>query len=110
MGAQPLLHRVRRPHGWVILLVVGLVAATAIGVVVDRTVRSQPTPAARPELQRILDGLVTGPDRIAPGMTAYVAGPGGTWLGSAGVANVQTGEPMRPEAGCAWTATASSGR
>jgi D-alanyl-D-alanine carboxypeptidase len=98
MGAQPLLHRVRRPHGWVILLVVGLVAATAIGVVVDRTVRSQPTPAARPELQRILDGLVTGPDRIAPGVTAYVAGPGGTWLGSAGVANVQTGEPMRPEA------------
>jgi hypothetical protein len=58
MGAQPLLHR--RPHGWVVLLVVGLVATAAIGVVVDRTVRSQPTPAAaRPELQRILDGLVT---------------------------------------------------
>jgi D-alanyl-D-alanine carboxypeptidase len=97
-GAQPLLHRVRRPHGWVVLLVAGLVAAAAIGVVVDRTVRSQPAPLARPELQRVLDGLVTGPDRIAPGVTAYVAGPRGTWLGSAGVANVQTGAPMGPDA------------
>jgi D-alanyl-D-alanine carboxypeptidase len=97
-GAQPLLHRVRRPHGWAVLLVVGLVVAVAIGVVVDRTVRSEPTPAAHPELQRILDGLVTGPDRIAPGVTALVAGPGGTWLSSAGVANVQTSELMRPDA------------
>jgi D-alanyl-D-alanine carboxypeptidase len=96
--AQPLPHRARRPHGWVVLLVAGLVAAAAIGVVVDRTVRSRATPAARPELQRILDGLVTGPHRIAPGVTAYVSGPHGTWLGSAGVANVQTGEPMRPDA------------
>jgi CubicO group peptidase (beta-lactamase class C family) len=96
-GAQPLLHRVRRPHGWAVLLVVGLVVA-AVGVVVDRTVGSQAPLAGRAELQRILDGLVTGPDRIAPGVAAYVAGPGGTWMGSAGVANVQTGEPMRPDA------------
>jgi D-alanyl-D-alanine carboxypeptidase len=97
-GAQPLPHRVRRPHGWVVLLLVGLVTTAAIGVVVDRTVRFQPTPVARPELQRILDGLVTGPDRIAPAVTALVAGPHGTWLGSAGVANVQTGAPMGPDA------------
>jgi D-alanyl-D-alanine carboxypeptidase len=97
-GAQPLLLRVRRPHGWAVLLVAGLVVAAAVGVVVDRTVGSQAPSAGRAELQRILDGLVTGPDRIAPGVAAYVAGPGGTWMGSAGVANVQTGEPMRPDA------------
>jgi D-alanyl-D-alanine carboxypeptidase len=96
-GAQPFLHRVRRPHSWVVWLVAGLIAASAIGVVVvDRTVRSQPAPVAPAELQRILDGLVTGPDRIAPGVTAYVAGPRGSWLGSAGVANVTSGEPMQP--------------
>jgi D-alanyl-D-alanine carboxypeptidase len=48
----------------------------------------------RPELQRVLDALVTGPSRIAPGATAYVSGPRGTWSGSAGVANVATGERM----------------
>jgi D-alanyl-D-alanine carboxypeptidase len=97
-GVQPVPHRVRRPHGWVVLLVVGLLVVAAVGVVVDRTVGSQPTPVARPELQQILDGLVTGPGRIAPGVTAYVSGPHGGWLGSAGVANVQSGEPMRPDA------------
>jgi D-alanyl-D-alanine carboxypeptidase len=79
-------------------LVLGLVAAAAVGVVVDRTAGSKETPATRAGPQRILDGLVTGPDRIAPGVTAYVVGPHGVWLGSAGVANPQTGEPMRPDA------------
>jgi D-alanyl-D-alanine carboxypeptidase len=97
-SAPSVLHRIRRPHSWVVWLIAGLVAASAIGVVVDRTVRSQPAAVARADLQRILDGLVTGPDQIAPGVTAYVAGPHGTWLGSTGVANVQTGEPMRPDA------------
>jgi D-alanyl-D-alanine carboxypeptidase len=45
-------------------------------------------------MQEILNGLVTGPDRLAPGATAYVSGPQGTWVGSAGVADVITGEPM----------------
>ena len=31
-------------------------------------------------------------------MTAYVSGPHGTWIGSAGIANVKTREPMRPDA------------
>src|SRR5690242_20097155 len=48
---------------------------------------------ARPtELQRILDGVVTGRDRLAPGATAFVTGPRGTWIGSAGVADVATRE------------------
>jgi D-alanyl-D-alanine carboxypeptidase len=54
--------------------------------------------AARPELQRILDALVTGPDRIAPGATAYVRTPTWTWRGSAGLADVSTGEAMKPDA------------
>ena len=55
---------------------------------------------------------MSGPKRIAPGVTAYVSGPHGTWVGSAGIANVKTGEPMRPAArmrlesvGKLWTAT-----
>lgn len=41
---------------------------------------------------------MTGPQRVAPGATAYLSGPNGTWIGSAGIANVKTGEPMRPDA------------
>ncbi|MGZ6709702.1 MAG: serine hydrolase domain-containing protein [Solirubrobacteraceae bacterium] len=54
--------------------------------------------AARPDLQRVLDGLVEGPHRIAPGATAYVSGPHGTWAGSAGVADLATRAPMRADA------------
>ena len=32
------------------------------------------------------------------GATAYVFGPHGTWVGSAGIANVKTGEAMQPDA------------
>jgi D-alanyl-D-alanine carboxypeptidase len=52
----------------------------------------------QPELQRVLDGVVTGQSMIAPGATAFVAGPHGTWSGAAGLANVKTGERMRPDA------------
>ena len=52
----------------------------------------------RPELQAILDELVAGPARIAPGATAYVADSRGTWLGSSGTRDVRTGEPMPADA------------
>jgi D-alanyl-D-alanine carboxypeptidase len=52
----------------------------------------------RPDVQRTLDSLVTGPKRIAPGLTAFVAGPRGTWLGSAGWANVTKQVRMEPDA------------
>jgi D-alanyl-D-alanine carboxypeptidase len=71
--------------------------AAGVAVAVDRTVFSRGTQASRPDLQRILDGLVTGPQRVAPGATAYVLGPHGAWVGSAGIANVKTGEPMPPD-------------
>ncbi len=51
--------------------------------------------AARPELQRILDDLVAGRYRLAPGATAFVSGPRGTWVGSAGVADITTKVSMR---------------
>jgi hypothetical protein len=92
-GAQPLPHRVRWLHRWVVWLVAGLVMAAGIAVGVDRAfLAGQET---RPEfMQGILDGVVTGPNRLAPGATAYVFGPHGTWVGSAGVADVKTAEPM----------------
>ena len=54
--------------------------------------------AARPELQAILDSLVVGRARIAPGATAYVLDERGAWLGAAGVADVRSREPMPVDA------------
>jgi len=61
-------------------------------VVLPFTSHDQPK---RPDLQRVLDRLVTGPGRRAPGATAYVVGPQGTWSGAAGVSNVATGAKMQ---------------
>ena len=72
-----------------------VVAATA--ATLDRTVFSGGS-ASRPELQQILEGLVVGRTRVAPGVTAFVSGPHGTWSGAAGLANVKTGEAMWPSA------------
>jgi D-alanyl-D-alanine carboxypeptidase len=105
-GAQRLLHHVHRPHGWVFWLAVTLAAAAglfaaAVGVAiaVDRVFFSvetetqvcspQTTQTSRPEL-RILDRVVRGPSKLAPGATAYVSGPRGSWLGAAGVADTST--------------------
>jgi D-alanyl-D-alanine carboxypeptidase len=57
-----------------------------------------PRQSSRPELQRILDSVVGGPSELAPGATAYVSGPRGTWLGAAGVADVSTCAPMPVDA------------
>jgi D-alanyl-D-alanine carboxypeptidase len=98
-----------RPLSLIAALAVAAVAAVAVVV---PTLRPTATEATRPELQGILDALVTGRDRIAPGVSAYVSGPHGTWVGSAGLSNVRTGEPMRPDARMrleslskTWTAT-----
>jgi D-alanyl-D-alanine carboxypeptidase len=80
-------------------LIAGVLLVTAgAAVLIGRAAFSSSPQPWRPELQRVLDGLVTGRGRIAPGVTAYVSGPHGTWLGSAGLADVATGEPMRPNA------------
>jgi D-alanyl-D-alanine carboxypeptidase len=96
-GAQPLPHRARWPHRRLIWLLAGLAAAAGLAVGIDRAFfASSGAEPTRPALQRILDQLVRRGD--APGATAYVVGAGGTWLGSAGVADVRTHTAMPPDA------------
>jgi D-alanyl-D-alanine carboxypeptidase len=76
------------------LVLAALVIAVGVGVLIDQVVFA---PAASGP-QQILDALVSGPQRVAPGATAYVSGPNGTWVGAAGIANVRTGEPMQADA------------
>lgn len=52
----------------------------------------------RPDFQRALDELVTGPNRIAPGAAAFVSGPRGTWTGAAGWWDVTKQVRMTPDA------------
>jgi len=85
----------RRSHfRWVWLVLAALVTAVGVGVLIDRLLIAPD--AAGP--QQILEALVSGPQRVAPGATAYVSGPNGTWVGAAGIANVKTGEPMQADA------------
>ena len=56
------------------------------------------TTGARPELQRLLDDLVTGSSPLAPGVSASVSGPSGTWQGAAGVADRSSGARMEADA------------
>ena len=77
-------------------LLAGLVLAAVPVVGIDVASSSPGSQAPRTELQGILDRLVSS--RNAPGVTAYVSGPHGRWLGSAGVANIETRVPMRPDA------------
>jgi D-alanyl-D-alanine carboxypeptidase len=51
--------------------------------------------SSRPDLQRTLDDLVR--THVAPGVTAYVAGPKGEWSGAAGYANVAENIRMRAD-------------
>ncbi len=112
--ATPNVHRDRHAahgRGWLVWLgLVVLVLAGGMAAVIDRTASSGGPQSSRSGMQRVIDGLVTGPGRIAPGVTAYVAGPQGVWVGSAGIATI--GTPMRPDArlrlnsvGKLWTAT-----
>jgi D-alanyl-D-alanine carboxypeptidase len=90
-----------RPSRRVLLGLAGLLLVAVGALLVPRAFSgesAEPEPAPRPELRRIVESAVTGPDRIAPGATAYVSGPRGTWLGAAGLANAKAGEPMRPDA------------
>jgi D-alanyl-D-alanine carboxypeptidase len=79
-----------------VVCIVAGVAAAAVAVGVDRAFFAGGTTSSRPELQKVLDDLVARKD--APGATAYVVGPKGTWTGAAGVADVARNTPMEPDA------------
>jgi D-alanyl-D-alanine carboxypeptidase len=96
-GAARSSHRLRWSRRWAVFLVAGLAVAAGSAIAVDRAfLAGQQT---RSEfMQSVLDGAVSGPNRLAPGATAYVSGPHGTWVGSAGVADVRNGARMRADA------------
>jgi D-alanyl-D-alanine carboxypeptidase len=76
------------------------VAALAVAVtfVVARREDDGDASAVRRDLQAILDDLVSGADRVAPGATAFVVGPQETWAGAAGLADLGAEAPMTPDA------------
>lgn len=90
--------RARRHPARILVAVAVLVAAVGIPVALVGVRADQAPVVRRPELQRVLDGLTSGSARIAPGATAYVAGPRGSWSEAAGVADVATGQPMPADA------------
>ena len=105
--ATPAVHH-RHRHAARRGLVLGLIAALVVGgaaVVINRTAVNGGSQTSRPDLQRVIDGLVTGWSRITPGVTAYVAGPDGVWSGSAGIA--APGVPMMMTRRCGHTSRAS---
>jgi D-alanyl-D-alanine carboxypeptidase len=98
-GAQQVPHRVHRPQRslrWLLAGLAGLAVAAGIAVGIDRTWFSGGSQPSRPAAQQILDRLVQS--GAAPGVTAYVTGPHGTWSGSAGVADVKAGTSMPADA------------
>jgi D-alanyl-D-alanine carboxypeptidase len=78
------------------LVLLALAAVAAIFLLLRNDDAASAAP--RPELEHVLDRLVSGRGKAAFGATAYVSGPAGTWLGAAGVADRATSEPMRPDA------------
>lgn len=81
------------------LIFIAALALTSIAALVGvRASSDDGRPASRPELQRVLDALVTGPGRAAPGAAVYIRGPRGAWLGSAGLADVARRTPMPVDA------------
>lgn len=86
------------PRRAALVLLAGFMIAVMVAVAVDRLAFSRGSPAPRPKLQQILDGLVSGRSAIAPGATAYVSGPHGSWTGAAGIADTRTGAQMPADA------------
>ena len=95
---HPTPPRARRRGAWILVVVAVVAAAVGLPVVLASTPADRVPAVARPELQRVLDELTSGSGRIAPGATAYVAGPRGSWAGAAGVADVAAGRPMPVDA------------
>jgi D-alanyl-D-alanine carboxypeptidase len=80
-----------------VALAAAIAAACGFVVVRGPDLFSSPAQTARSDLQRVLDQLVSGPFRVAPGAVAYVAGPKGAWAGGSGWADVARRTPMRAD-------------
>lgn len=93
--SHPASQRLRRHRRLILagLAVVVLAAAAAVAVVALTSTGSDESS----ERTGVLAGLVHGPNRVAPGATAYVVGPDGAWSGAVGVADLRTGAPMRAD-------------
>lgn len=98
VAAPPLVRRLRTHVRLLLLLALLALVATVALLLVRDARQGQSARASRPELQRILDSLVTDPGRVAPGAAAYVRGPKGTWTGAAGLADVASREAMPVDA------------
>ena len=104
-------HRNAPTQRWLVawLLVAAVILAGGLAVVIGTASHTSHPQKLPPGPQGVIDALVTGPGRIAPGVTAYVAGPRGVWVGSTGIASF--GTPMKPDSrlrlnsvGKTWTA------
>jgi D-alanyl-D-alanine carboxypeptidase len=95
---SPARVRRRRRAAWILAIVAVVVVAVAIPVTLANGRADRAPVLARPQLQQVLVELTSGSGRIAPGATAYVAGPHGTWSGAAGVGDVATGQAMPVDA------------
>ena len=96
-----------RPY---LLVFLATLMAAAVFVVAFRPAEMTRT-TERADLQGLIAALLRAYP-VAPGVTAYVAWPGGSWSGAAGLADVATRRPMRSDdrmrlesVSKAWTAT-----
>ena len=89
---------VRRQRTLIVALAAAVAAVCGFVVVWGPDLFSSSAQESRPDLQRVLDRLVTGPARVAPGAVAYVAGPKGAWTGTSGWADATKRLPMTVDA------------
>lgn len=93
VGARRLAHPKRAALAVLVVSVVG--AAVGFGL---STGSGSGESSVAAEHQRALNEVVSGPERLSPGATAFVMGPHGVWNGAAGTAQVGSGEAMSPDA------------
>ena len=90
-------------------VVVVAVVTTATGAMLEGS-QARPAGGQDARLQPVLDSLVSGPKRIAPGVTAYVSGPTGPGAARRGSRTSRPASRCARPRGCGSRASASCGR